>query len=138
MFRLALLIWMLLGLVAAFVKGRRVKRPRRSLLASVLLGPLGFFLNWLEGLFEASRAGAGPTVLEANAIVSDEKPEDGPARPEQEALDFLHGQEGRFRGMEREQALSEMYDLLCRRGFNAQVARTAATRMWQGIQNRTG
>ncbi|MSS70341.1 MAG: regulatory protein RecX [Candidatus Latescibacteria bacterium] len=55
--------------------------------------------------------------------------------PEAEALDLLRTRVVRYRGLEREKALGRMYGLLSRRGFNAEVARAAARRMWQEMED---
>lgn len=54
--------------------------------------------------------------------------------PEEEALALLRARAGRYQGLEREKALGRMYGLLSRRGFDAEVARAAALRLWQEIE----
>ncbi|OGG49543.1 MAG: hypothetical protein A3F84_29055 [Candidatus Handelsmanbacteria bacterium RIFCSPLOWO2_12_FULL_64_10] len=56
--------------------------------------------------------------------------------PEEEALVLLRAKAGRYRGLDREKALSRMYGLLIRRGFDADTARAAAMKMWQEIEQK--
>ncbi len=53
--------------------------------------------------------------------------------PEKEALSLLQSRERQYRGLDRQKAMSRMYGLLGRRGFDADTARSAAQKMWQVI-----
>ena len=75
--------------------------------------------------------GVAPDVI---AEVQDEMLTD--RDPEAEALDPLRTRAGKYRGLDREKALGRMYGLLGRRGFDAGVARAAARRMWQEIEDK--
>ena len=50
--------------------------------------------------------------------------------PEAVVLDLLRSRRDRYRGLDRQKALSRMYGFLGRRGFEASVAREAAERAW--------
>lgn len=53
--------------------------------------------------------------------------------PAEDALGLLRSREKHYRGLDREKALSRMYGLLSRRGFDPDTARAAAMRMWTEI-----
>ncbi len=50
------------------------------------------------------------------------------------ALDLLRSRQERYRGLERQKALSRMYGFLGRRGFEARIAREAAERTWAELE----
>ena len=53
------------------------------------------------------------------------------------ALDLLRSRQERYRGLERQKALSRMYGFLGRRGFEARIAREAAEQIWAELEEET-
>ena len=58
--------------------------------------------------------------------------------PGEEALSLLRTRERQYRGLDRQKAMSRMYGLLGRRGFDAEAARAAAQKMWREIERDAG